>query len=60
MKHDSNTRSTPSGAPASERAAYEPPVLIDCGTVAALTLGSGATAGSDAWGAGGAGGGTYS
>jgi hypothetical protein len=56
MSHDVNK-----GSHASDSAyacpIYEPPVLIDCGTVAALTLGSGTTAGSDAFGAAGAGGG---
>lgn len=57
MNHDVN-KALDSAIPASsERPTYEPPVLIDYGTVAALTLGSGSGFGSDAWGAGGAGGG---
>lgn len=58
MNHDMNKVSNSAGAAGSERPAYEPPVLIDCGTVAALTLGSGGVMGSDMWGAGGAGGGS--
>jgi len=56
MSQDASKPPISSGA--SERPTYQPPVLIDYGTVAALTLGSGSTAGSDAWGASGAGGGS--
>jgi hypothetical protein len=58
MNRDVNTTSTSSGTPGPQRQAYEPPVVIDCGTVAALTLGSGSISGSDSWGMGGAGGGS--
>jgi hypothetical protein len=58
MNHDVNKAPNSPAAASSERPTYEPPALIDCGTVAALTLGSGSTYGSDAWGAGGAGGGS--
>jgi len=58
MNQHVNNTSSPRGTEGSERPIYEPPVLIDCGTVAALTLGSGGMAGSDAWGGSGAGGGS--
>jgi hypothetical protein len=58
MNRDVNTKSTSSPTPGCARPTYEPPVVIDCGTVAALTLGSGSITGSDSWGLGGAGGGS--
>jgi hypothetical protein len=58
MNHEMNDSSNAANIAGSERPRYEAPVLIDCGTVAAVTLGSGTTMGSDAWGSGGAGGGS--
>jgi hypothetical protein len=58
MNHHTNNASNSDATASFERPAYEPPRLIDCGTLAALTLGSGGVMGSDMWGAGGAGGGS--
>jgi hypothetical protein len=58
MNQHVNKALNPAGATDPDRPGYEPPVLIDYGSMAALTLGTGSTMGSDAWGAGGAGGGS--
>jgi hypothetical protein len=60
MNQNVNTTSNSSGTPGSEVPSYEPPVVMDYGTFAALTRGSGGTMGSDMWGASGAGGGAGS
>lgn len=58
MNHDQPETSNPAETASAERPIYKPPVLIDCGTFAGLTRGGGGLAGSDSWGAGGAGGGS--
>jgi len=58
MNQNMNKTSNSSATPGADRPPYEPPVLIDCGAFAAMTLGSGGVMGSDMWGASGGGGGS--
>jgi hypothetical protein len=58
MTQNMNQTSKSPGTSSRELLTYEPPLVIDYGTVSALTRGSGGIAGSDMWGASGAGGGS--